>query len=97
MVKPLQSLLTLLKTLIVKKGLDIVLYGISTTHDFQLFPQQFSSLLSAYIFNVLNVLLVEGEKRGEKYLQALIFFFPKLGFVIGSWKEQKAEYGAELD
>lgn len=75
MVKPLQSLLTLLKTLIVKKGLDIVLYGISTTHDFQLFPQQFSSLLSAYIFNVLNVLLVEGEKRGEKYLQALIFFF----------------------
>lgn len=83
MVKPLKSLWTLLKYLIVKKGLDIVLYGISSMHDFQLFQQQISSLLSDYIFNVLNVLLVEGEKESEKYPQAPDFF-PKLRFVIGS-------------
>ena len=40
-VKPMKSLLTLLKYLIVKKGLEVVFYGISSMHDFQLVQHSF--------------------------------------------------------
>lgn len=48
-VKPMKSLLTLLKYLIVKKGLEVVFCGISSMHDFQLVQQQFSLLLSSFL------------------------------------------------